>query len=639
MVATNRSYGATLERTDSQQDRHLPSDSKRDMNMDMKMKMRMATYQTETNVSIGADVGTSASRNNMKQNALEIEGGGQSIEALRDGTNEDEMEFSHENNDERDENNSINGRGNNGDEDEVQEDSSSTSAEIEIETETETETERSFYEHLMESKGPGSIIFLCMTYALAAGSTIGVIPAVMTDQFARMNHSFDIEFQSCSDYNRFDQPQACIDGNSDAQTAAASASFISNTLTFLTSSLVGSITDQHGRRLALIIASFLTCLGPFALVLIQMYPLSINPNWYYVSSSTTGLVSWISIALSALSDSMPKQWRSTMFGLLLSGFSLGFALSPVLALGFSHYGVSILSFSLLFFGGVVYSILFLPETLSKEAIVAARRVRAEQDEEERISRRERGSDGLYANSYVQILVSGVMRPFKELSILNRNAFFRLLSSLAFFSGMSISADQTLLIYYVENRLGFTDADVAQMFGIIGLLGLVVQGFFLKIFTDFMGERLVIVGAFICGIITNILYAFAPSKALILVAVTISSFGAMSFPTISAVKANNVEECEQGRIQGALYALSSLASAVGPFLLRAAYQKTKDTKYPGSFFLVASAFFFVATLCSWALPKDKTNSVKRNRGQSSEASVELMEDAESRLRQEQSAPLL
>jgi hypothetical protein len=83
---------------------------------------------------------------------------------------------------------------------------------------------------------------------------------------------------------------------------------------------------------------------------------------------------------------------------------------------------------------------------------------------------------------------------------------------------------------------------------------------------------------------------------------------MAFPTISAMKANNVAEFEQGRIQGALYALSSLASAVGPCLLRLVYQVTKETRYPGSFFLVATSFFIVATLCGYALPEEKANSV-------------------------------
>mmetsp|Transcript_11497 Transcript_11497/g.17256 ORF Transcript_11497/g.17256 Transcript_11497/m.17256 type:complete len:577 (-) Transcript_11497:230-1960(-) len=451
-----------------------------------------------------------------------------------------------------------------------------------------------FLKFFLSSVGPPQIVFLCMLWALALGSTIGVVPSVLTDQYAKIYHNFD-SGDSCSNYAKEDKPHACLDGSSDAQTAAASASFVSNTFTFITSSLIGSISDEHGRRYLLILGNFLALLGPVSLVYIQTFPSS-NPNWYYVASSAGGVVSWISLALSSLSDVMPKQWRAPTFGLLLSGFSVGFALSPVLALGFSHYGVSLLSLSLLI-GGFFYSLFYLPETLSPETAEAARNQRSEYH---------RRSD----ESQMRCFLRTLARPMKELSILNRNNLFRLLSSLAFFSGMTSSADQTLLLYYVEDRLDFNDHDVAVMFGLIGLLGIFVQGFMLKPFTDLIGERLVVVVAFIMGAITNALYAYAPSKQYIFLAVCISSFGGMSFPTISAIKANNAEEFEQGRIQGALYALSSLASAIGPCLLRLGYQKTKDTSQPGAFFLIGSIFFIVATFCGWALPKDKANSTQR-----------------------------
>jgi len=451
-----------------------------------------------------------------------------------------------------------------------------------------------FLKFFLSSEGPPQIVFLCMLWALALGSTIGVVPSVLTDQYAKMYHNFD-SGDSCANYAKEYKPPACLDGSSDAQTAAASASFVSNTFTFITSCLIGSISDEHGRRNLLILGQMFAVLGPFSLVMIQTFPSS-NPNWYYVADSAGGLISWISLALSALSDVMPKQWRAPTFGLLLSGFSVGFALSPVLALGFSHYGVSLLSLSLLIVG-FFYSLFYLPETLSPETAEAARNQRSEYH---------RRSDESKMHCFLRTLA----RPVKELSILNRNNLFRLLSSLAFFSGMSSSADQTLLLYYVEDRLDFNDHDVAVMFGLIGLLGIFVQGFMLKPFTDLIGERLVVVVSFIMGATTNALYAFAPSKQYIFLAVCISSFGGMAFPTISAIKANNAEEFEQGRIQGALYALSSLASAIGPGLLRLGYQKTKDTSQPGAFFLIGSIFFIVATVCGWALPKDKANSSDR-----------------------------
>ena len=102
-----------------------------------------------------------------------------------------------------------------------------------------------------------------------------------------------------------------------------------------------------------------------------------------------------------------------------------------------------------------------------------------------------------------------------------------------------TADQSLLMYYVEDRLAFRDKDISTIFLIFGFSGIFVQGVVLKKVTDLVGERLVVVISFICGIITNVLYAFADSKRMIFWGIIVASFTGMSFPTISAIKSNNV----------------------------------------------------------------------------------------------------
>ena len=248
-----------------------------------------------------------------------------------------------------------------------------------------------------------------------------------------------------------------------------------------------------------------------------------SPLYYYAAGSITGLVNWIAVALSALSDVMPPRWRAPSFGLLLAGFSLGFALAPLLALAFNHFQVSLLSLTLVLTGFVI-TVFFFPETLSPDAAAEAARTRAAEYTQRTGARK---------------VLWVVTRPLRELSILNRSSLFRLLSALAFFSGMVSSADQTLLIYYVEERLAFNDHDIAIMFMLMGLLGILVQGVLLKPACDLLGERLVIVVAFFLGAVDNFLYGMAKNKLTIFIAVSISSFLGMSFPTISAIKSNNV----------------------------------------------------------------------------------------------------
>ena len=168
----------------------------------------------------------------------------------------------------------------------------------------------------------------------------------------------------------------------------------------------------------MLIGVMLSCLSPLCLVLTQIYP-DMKPFWYYGAGGLSGLVSWIAVALSALSDVMPPRWRAPSFGLLLAGFSLGFALAPSLALLLGHFRVSLMALGTVV-TAVVVVVFFFPETLPPELALEARDVRQEQME------------GLNAQKKALWVL---YRPIWELSILNRSRLFRLLSALAFFSGI------------------------------------------------------------------------------------------------------------------------------------------------------------------------------------------------------------
>ena len=222
---------------------------------------------------------------------------------------------------------------------------------------------------------------------------------------------------------------------------------------------------------------------------------------------------------SSISDVIPKKWRATCFGLLLSSFSIGFAVAPILALKLSHFQVSVFSFNMLV-ASFIYASLFLKETLPLRTSDRAVRIRR---------------NLLEPHSCKSL----IWRPFAELAILNRDNFFRLLACLAFFSGASASGDQSMLIYYAEEYLDFDDGDIATLFAIAGFLGIAIQAFLLKILLSLFGERLVVVIAFFSGAIHNAMYAFASSKSTIFAGVAIGTITGTSFPVVSAMKSNNV----------------------------------------------------------------------------------------------------
>jgi predicted MFS family arabinose efflux permease len=131
------------------------------------------------------------------------------------------------------------------------------------------------------------------------------------------------------------------------------------------------------------------------------------------------------IALSCIADVMPPRQRAAGVGLLMAGFWLGLCLAPTIAVFVTHAQVVLLSCSLQLLGLIV-AILFVPETLPPSLAAEEEDRRRQQFSEE--ARR-------WKESKCQYLVFMATRPIRELSIINRNSFLRLLSALAFFSGM------------------------------------------------------------------------------------------------------------------------------------------------------------------------------------------------------------
>lgn len=104
---------------------------------------------------------------------------------------------------------------------------------------------KSFLVEFLDTKGSPQILIVMLLIAIGFGATIGVVPAVTTDRYARLNHGYE-DARDCSAW--VIKPDACLAGSSDAQNAAAIESLVSNIFTFILSSLLGAISDEVGRR-------------------------------------------------------------------------------------------------------------------------------------------------------------------------------------------------------------------------------------------------------------------------------------------------------------------------------------------------------------------------------------------------------
>lgn len=454
-----------------------------------------------------------------------------------------------------------------------------------------------FFSVFFAARGALQILVLGALLSFSVGCTLGVVPDVMADRYARLHYGYD--GADCAQFDRIDKPDACQRGADEAQSAVAWSTFVQNILTLLSNTTIGSISDARGRKHIMILSMFLSLLSPLVLVTMQVTP-SLDPVWYFIAFALIGLVNFMSISFSMLSDIMPPHYRAPSFGLFISSWYLGFAGSPSLTLVMNHFQVSLLSVftSIL---GFLFSCCALPETLP-EAV-------AERNLSERLAGTATAQDGESA-----LLRKAIFRPIREMSILNRDAMFRLLTVAYFFSGMVFSSDRSLVIFYIEDHLNVRDGDLAAMMFIMAFVAIVVQGFLIEPLLLCLGEKGLLVGSFLCGTLHNLSYGLARGKPLIYFALCLSQLTKTNFPLVSSIASNNVSENEQGRMQGALFAVSALANAIGPVLLEIVYHYTKDGTGllgPGTMWVFASFLYGIGTIIVCFIPADKTKGASTN----------------------------
>lgn len=348
-----------------------------------------------------------------------------------------------------------------------------------------------------------------------------------------------------------------------------------------------------------ILSLFFIALSPIAFLLIQVFH-NIHPTWFFVAESFSSIIHILSIGFTQLTDVVASRHRAASYGLFFGAFMGGIAVAPFFAAVMSHLNVAIFSCCVRI-SALLIAVFFLPETLPLEkrtqvAITSGR------DDMERIGENNVSLQDK-PNGVVHVLFNSMLQPFREMAILRRSKPLMLLASGAFVSKMVFSADITLFFYYVENNLGVTDKDVAGMMFVTGLLGVLVQAVLLKYLISLLGERGLLLASFCSGTIHNLIYGLAPKKWMLYFGLCLSQLSNANNPLLSSMASKCVADSEQGRIQGALFSLTSLAEAIGPVCFNLVYHHY-DLVGPGTMFVFGASLYSLGLIAvSFTPPKN------------------------------------
>lgn len=343
---------------------------------------------------------------------------------------------------------------------------------------------------------------------------------------------------------------------------------------FVSAPIQGALSDRYGRRPVILFS----CLG-LGLDFIFMALASSLP-WLMVGRIISGIASAsFTTANAYIADITAPEKRAKAFGMIGAAFGLGFIIGPLIGglLGevdlrlpfWFAAGLALLNF--------LYGWFVLPESLPVE-------------------KRAPRFDWSHANPLGSI---GLLKRYPQVFGL---AIVVLLANLAHYVYPSV------FVLFADYRFQWGPREVAWVLAMVGVFSVIVQGGLIGPIVKRLGERRALLLGLGCGVVGFVIYGFAGVGWVFLVGIPISALWGLAAPATQAMITRQVGPEVQGRIQGALMSLVSLAGIFGPMLFAGTFAlfigEHAPAHVPGAPWLLAAGLLFVGWLVAWRYAKQR-----------------------------------
>jgi predicted MFS family arabinose efflux permease len=169
--------------------------------------------------------------------------------------------------------------------------------------------------------------------------------------------------------------------------------------------------------------------------------------------------------------------------------------------------------------------------------------------------------------------AGTGMPFRNLAAMMQRPGLRRMLVIDFVYWFAFAIFQTTFALFVARRFGFGASKTGYFFAAFGVLGVIVQGGFIRPIVHRLGDKPTFIAGLVFSAIGLVAATYAHSVTLLAIALVPLAFG-MGFghPTVSSLVSRAGRSDEQGRVQGAAGAMESLGRALGPVWGNAALQR-------------------------------------------------------------------
>lgn len=335
---------------------------------------------------------------------------------------------------------------------------------------------------------------------------------------------------------------------------------------FFFNPVLGKISDKRGRRPLILSTLLMTC---FSYII---FSFSDSFMLLFISRLLAGFGgSNIGVAQAYIADITTKQERSKGMGIIGAAFGLGFVFGPLIGGILSKYGYMVagLAAAGFSFAAFIYSYFFLKESIAEK-----------QSPETRIQFR------LLDLEYVKKVIK---TPNVGLLII---IFFIVTFSIANIYGTF--AILGLKVYH------FTDQQTGYLFGIMGIVGALMQGGIIRRLAQWFNDKtLISIGTFLMIFGLGLIPYGGNFLGLSLVMVIQALGTGILQPTILSMVSKYSSDKEQGGILGLNQSISALARVLGPLWGGFSYDFL-GYQFPfltGGFFMLLTFLFSIYILKS------------------------------------------
>ena len=299
---------------------------------------------------------------------------------------------------------------------------------------------------------------------------------------------------------------------------------------FFFAPIQGALADRFGRRPVILLSNLGLGLDYIVMALAANIPL------LFVGRLISGATSAsFSISGAYVADVTPPQERAARFGMLGAAFGIGFIVGPAIGgvLGTIDIRAPFWAAAALSFTNFIYGALILPESLPKDR-----------------------------RSPFRIHTAN---PIGAVKFLGSRPVLLSLSTAMLFAFLAHDAIPNTWVLYTTYRFNFDEAAIGVSLAIVGFASLVVNGFVVGRVVKRFGEYRSLLAGLGFGIVSELLFAFAPTTWMLLGTLPIYALAGLSGAPIQSIASREVEMSEQGQLQGAFSSLRSIITLVTPGL--------------------------------------------------------------------------